>query len=277
MPPEDDASVERVKDQPAESHSDAGIAGLARSGQEKPQDLKDKEAAHAELRKIKGTPSSKDLPQMDWVFTKEGMLVIQTPNKLITRKVGKDDPVMAREMAESVPGERPAEKNDQKLESPKQVAGDNGARDKSQADKLVEKFKNFTPEQQRQLREDLAAIDKLPEEQRKRIYQSLDTIARNDEHPDQRIRLTGAQARELVSSLAHQIAHPESIRQGDRQTSTVACAEQALARVHPEVYADMVAKLATDGLYTTADGKRVKAQGVEDGKLDAKSDDEEHR
>src|SRR5215470_5036542 len=42
--------------------------------------------------------------------------------------------------------------------------------------------------------------------------------------------------------------------------------------MHPEVYADMVAKLATDGLYTTADGKRVKVQGVEDGKLDAKSD-----
>src|SRR4030095_6374769 len=74
------------------------------------------------------------------------------------------------------------------------------------------------------------------------------------------------------ASLAHQIAHPESIRQGENKTSAAASAEQTLARTHPEVYADMVSKLATDGQYTTADGKVVKAQGFDNKALDPKSD-----
>ncbi|HEY9869366.1 MAG TPA: hypothetical protein V6D08_09390 [Candidatus Obscuribacterales bacterium] len=143
----------------------------------------------------------------------------------------------------------------------------------SEGDKLLNKFKHLSPEQQHQLRQDLADIDKLPEAQRKKVYEALDKIARNDEHPGDKIKLTGDQARELVVSLAHQIAHPESIKQGDNMTCTVASAEQTLARTHPEVYADMVARLATDGKYTTPPpgSKTVEVQADGD-KLSPKSD-----
>lgn len=148
----------------------------------------------------------------------------------------------------------------------------NGQPVESDADKLMAKFKNFTPEQQHQLRQDLADIDKLPPEQRKKVYESLDRIARNDEHPEHAIKLTGQQARELVASLAHQIAHPESIQQGDKMTCVLANSEQTLARNHPEVYADMVAKLATDGKYTTPGGKTIEVQKNSEGRLAGKSD-----
>ncbi len=139
-------------------------------------------------------------------------------------------------------------------------------------DKLMDKFKNYTPEQQRQLRQDLADIDKLPEEQRKKVYESLERIARNDEHPDQPVRLTGQQARELVASTAHNIAHPESIQQGDKMSCVAANTEATMARNHPEVYADMVSRLATEGKYTTKDGTTIEAQRSPDGSLAPKSD-----
>ncbi|HEY9869367.1 MAG TPA: hypothetical protein V6D08_09395, partial [Candidatus Obscuribacterales bacterium] len=66
MPPEDEDFSDVIRDTPSEGSSESGIADLARVGQEKPQDLKEKEEAHAELRKLGRTPSSKDLPQLDW-------------------------------------------------------------------------------------------------------------------------------------------------------------------------------------------------------------------
>lgn len=157
-----------------------------------------------------------------------------------------------------------------------------GNKIESDQDKLMEKFKNFTPEQQQQLRQDLADIDKLPPEQRKKIYESLNRIARNDEHPEQPVRLTGQQARELVASTAHNIAHPESIQQGNKMACVAANTEATMARNHPEVYADMVSKLATEGKYTTPDttgpdgktipGKTIEAQRNSDGTLAPKSD-----
>ncbi|HEY9870160.1 MAG TPA: hypothetical protein V6D08_13420, partial [Candidatus Obscuribacterales bacterium] len=166
-----------------------------------------------------------------------------------------------------------ADRLERKADGTERLLAKDGSEMKSDADKLLEKFKNYTPEQQRQLRQDLADIDKLPPEQRKKVYEALDKIARNDEHPGDKIRLTGQQARELVASLAHQIAHPESIQQGDKMTCVLANAEQTLARNNPDVYADMVAKLATEGKYTTHDGKTIEVQTDPDGtSLAAKSD-----
>ncbi len=167
-----------------------------------------------------------------------------------------------------------AETLERKADGTERLLAKDGTQVKSDADQLLEKFKNYTPEQQKQLRQDLADIDKLqPAERREAVYKSLDKIARNDEHPGDKIRLTGQQARELVQSLAHQVAHPESIQQGDKMTCVLANAEQSMARNHPEQYADMVAKLATEGKYTTHDGKTIEAQtGPEGTSLAGKSD-----
>src|SRR5262249_49567394 len=85
----------------------------------------------------------------------------------------------------------------------------------SDADRLISHYKHFSPEEQRQLRQDLADIDRLPTEKREAVYKSLDKIAHNDDlqkqDPKPKIELTGQQSRELVASLAHQVAHPESI------------------------------------------------------------------
>lgn len=163
-------------------------------------------------------------------------------------------------------------KVERKADGTERLLDKDGKPVESESDKLLAKFKNYTPEQQKQLKQDLADIDKLPEEQRKKVYESLDRIARNDEHPEQKVRLTGQQSRELVASLAHQIAHPESIQQGDKMTCVLANSEQMMAKNHPELYADMVSKLATDGKYTTPGGKTIEAQKNPDGTLASKTD-----
>lgn len=163
-------------------------------------------------------------------------------------------------------------KLERKADGTERLLDKDGKPVETNAEKLIGKFKHLTPEQEHQLRQDLADIDKMPPEQRKKVYESLDRIARNDEHPEEKMRLTGQQARELTVSLAHQIAHPESINQGDKMTCAVANAEETMARRHPEVYADMVAKLATEGKYTTVDGKTIEAQKADDTHLAGKSD-----
>jgi len=166
-----------------------------------------------------------------------------------------------------------AERVERKADGTERLLDKDGKEVTSGADKLISHFRNYTPEQQRQLRQDLADIDKLPPEQRKEIYDSLEKIAHNDDHPGDKIRLNGQQARELVQSLAHQVAHPESIQQGDKMTCVLANAEQTMARQHPEVYADMISKLATEGKYTTQDGKTTEAQtGSDETTLAGKSD-----
>src|SRR5215813_7983006 len=105
---EDDDFSDVVRDAPSESRSESGIADIARVGQEKPEDQKEKEDAQSEARKLGKTPSSKDLPQVDWAFTDDGTLVIQFQDKLVLKQVPKDDPVMARDLVAASTPERPA-------------------------------------------------------------------------------------------------------------------------------------------------------------------------
>jgi len=140
----------------------------------------------------------------------------------------------------------------------------------SDADKLADKME-MTGDQRQQLKQDLADIDKLPKEQREKIYASLDKIARNDEHPGDNIKLTDHQRQELVASLAHQIAHPESIKQGAHNSCAAADMEMQMARTHPDRYADMVARLSTEGEYKCPGGMTVYAEKNGD-RLDPKSD-----
>src|SRR4030095_8571895 len=99
MPPEDEDFSDVVRESPSEGRGEAGLADIARVGQEKPQDLKDKEDNHNELRKLGKTASSKDLPQVDWAYTEEGTLVIQFQDKVLLKQVPTDDPTMARDFA----------------------------------------------------------------------------------------------------------------------------------------------------------------------------------
>ncbi len=129
----------------------------------------------------------------------------------------------------------------------------------------------LSPEQEKQLRDDLVEINKLPEAQRKEVLESLDRIASADTKDS--TKLDPKQRAELVASLAHQIAHPESIKQGQKDTCVAANVEKTLAMSHPDQYAQMAADLATRGEYTTPDGKTtVKAQRDADGKLAELSD-----
>src|SRR5262249_32008310 len=124
-----------------------------------------------------------------------------------------------------------------------------GARTESRADQLLGRMKDLTDEQKKDLKQDLADIDKLPPEKRERVYASLERIAAND--VTNRMEMSPEQSRELVASLAHQIAHPESIKQGAKDTCALAATEQLMAGTAPEAYAEMVASLACDGEYYT--------------------------
>src|SRR5262249_23441735 len=147
----------------------------------------------------------------------------------------------------------------------------------SDADRLISHYKHFSPEEQRQLRQDLADIDRLPTEKREAVYKSLDKIAHNDDlqkqDPKPKIELTGQQSRELVASLAPQVAHPESIQQGAHESCAAASMEGLMAREHPDRYADMVSNLATEGEYKLPPpSNKVLTAETHDGKLDPKSD-----
>src|SRR5262249_40187568 len=162
---------------------------------------------------------------------------------------------------------------ERKADGTERVLDKSGKPVETEGDKLLAKYKHLTPEQTEQLKRDLADIDKLPEAQRKKVYESLDKIARNDEHTGDKVKLTGEQSRELVCSLAHQIAHPESIKQGCHESCAAANMEELMARNHPDKYADMVSQLATQGEYKfpPPSDKTVKAETHGD-KLDPKSD-----
>lgn len=154
------------------------------------------------------------------------------------------------------------------------VAGDKTSV-KEADDPEVKKIKDakipLSPEQEKQLKSDLEQINKLPEEQRKKVLESIDKIANADTNDS--TKLDPKQRAELITSMAHQVAHPESIKQGAKDTCVSANVEKTLAMTHPDQYADMVAQLATKGEYTTPDGKStVKAQREADGKLADLSD-----
>ncbi len=153
--------------------------------------------------------------------------------------------------------------------------GDKTSAPKEVADPEVQKLKDaklpLSPEQEKQLKSDMEEINKLPEDQRKKVLESLDKIASADTNDT--TKLDPKQRAELVTSLAHQVAHPESIKQGAKDTCVSANVEKTLAMTHPDQYADMVAQLSTKGQYTTPDGKHtVKAQRDADGKLAEMSD-----
>ncbi len=100
--------------------------------------------------------------------------------------------------------------------------------------------------------QDMDKIDKLPQASREKIYSALERIA-NDRGGTPN-HLTSDDRAELVFSLAHQIAHPESIRQGTRATCALATSETLTATTDPDKYAQAVADLATTGSAHLANG-----------------------
>lgn len=104
--------------------------------------------------------------------------------------------------------------------------------------------------------EDLKEIDKLPEAKREAVYKAMEKIANDSGGAPN--HLSPEQRQKLVEQMAHQIAHPESIQQGNKGTCGLACTEFVLASKYPEKYASMMADLATKGETTTADGKTMK-------------------
>jgi hypothetical protein len=114
--------------------------------------------------------------------------------------------------------------------------------------------------------DDLKEIDKLPKEKREAVYKSLEQIA-NDSGGEPN-HLSAEQRQKLVEQTAHQIAHPESITQGNKGTCGLASTEFELAKNHPEKYAQIVADLSTKGKFDTAHGGMTIAPENINGKND---------
>jgi YD repeat-containing protein len=162
---------------------------------------------------------------------------------------------------------------DRKVDGSENRLDANGNSTDTKADEAVKKMKELNPKMtdadEKQLRADLAEINKLPPEQRKHVLESLDKIA--GENTDKTTKLSAEQREQLYTSLAHQVAHPEDIKQGNKDTCVAANSEKAMAMKHPDQYADMVATLATKGEYTITkpDGekKTIHVQTDEKGQL----------
>lgn len=128
----------------------------------------------------------------------------------------------------------------------------------------------LSKEEKKTLEADLAVLNKLPAEKKSEILFSLDRIVNGN--CDNKTELSKSQRAEIVASLAHQIAHPDSISQGGKRAASMASAERILAATRPEEYARMVSQLAIDGKFTTGDGKLVEVQRGPYGFLDGKTD-----
>jgi YD repeat-containing protein len=158
-----------------------------------------------------------------------------------------------------------------KLDGTEEIKDKDGKHVDSEADKLVRDIKPpLSPEEAQRFKADMAQVEKLPPGERKKVEDSLEKVV----HGQADTQLTDAQRKEIATSLAHQVAHPESIHQGNKMTCTLANAEQTLARNHPGQYAEMVSGLAVDGKYTTPgpSGKTIEAQRDENGHLAANTD-----
>jgi len=169
-------------------------------------------------------------------------------------------------------------KLERRRDGTEQLLDKDGKHVESDADKLAGKI-DMSPEYMRQFKQDLADIDRLPPEQRRKVYESLSKIAdsgtynyvEKERKPPDQARFTRSEQSELVTSLAHQIAHPESIQQGAHESCAAANMEELMARKHPDRYADIVSKLATEGKYEFPSGKVVHADTT-DGYLNPKAD-----
>lgn len=83
--------TERISDRAHESRADGGTVEAARDGQEKPATLKKQEEQHAELRKQGMTPSSMDLPPVDFLLDEGGELVAKIADAVIPTGVRPED------------------------------------------------------------------------------------------------------------------------------------------------------------------------------------------
>ncbi len=144
----------------------------------------------------------------------------------------------------------------------------------SRTDQYVQRMRDanvpMSETEETRLRADLARIDGMDTATRERVYRSLDRMA--TANTDSTTHLTPEQRSELVRSTAHNIAHPEDIVQGGKNSCTMANAEMLMATNHPDRYADMVTSLAVDGNYTAPNGRTLEPTRDADGSLAANSD-----
>lgn len=107
------------------------------------------------------------------------------------------------------------------------------------------------------LKENLKAIDKIePREKRQEIYRNLDLLMKPGDVPT---GLSHSQRMEIAADLVNQIAHPEAINQGRRNTCAPATTEAQLARNNPDVYARAVTSWATTGEFQ---GSKIRDQAI---------------
>jgi len=254
------ADRHEVLDAPKGTPVKSGEAELAKNSQVKPKSLEEAQKCQEEKRKNYDTTSTTCLPRM---HISPEFLTADLARGVVGDAAGKK----AKDAQESKPdAAKPAEVD---------------------VEKTIQRFKDakvpLSPEQEKQLRADLADIEKLPPETRQKVYESLDKIATADTKDS--TKLAPAERAELVTSLAHQIAHPESIKQGRKETCVAANVEKTLATQHPDQYADMIAQLAIKGEYTLPPGKdgkapdpaTIKAQRDADGTLADASDASKER
>src|SRR5262249_1571144 len=105
MPPEEQDATREVEERPIETRGESAEADAARSSQEKPQDLKEKEQQHSEWRLRGMTASSTDLPKIDLLF-EDGGLVVKVGERSVNVGAPEDHPELIRSLA---PGPQPAE------------------------------------------------------------------------------------------------------------------------------------------------------------------------
>ncbi len=190
------------------------------------------------------------------------------------QKGGKAD---AQDKSAANPSDKPAEAKDATTDNTALNA--NNDKHNEVVGEMKKAHPDMTPEEETKVRQDLEKIDQLPADQQKKVYESMEKILTAP--TDNTTKLSGEQRYEIAGSMAHQIAHPEDIKQGEKQTCVAANAEKTMAMTHPDRYAEMVSGLATDGKYTVTlpngDQKTIEAQKDASGKLADKTDPNKER
>jgi len=119
-----------------------------------------------------------------------------------------------------------------------------------------------------QLGDSLKKIDENPQlsdDQKKKIRDSVEKIL---DDKSQKMGWTDSERQQVARELVHQIAHPESISQGGKNTCPPAVDASVLIRDHPEKYAQHVASLVTEGKLLGKDVLTPNAVRTDDGAPD---------
>lgn len=123
----------------------------------------------------------------------------------------------------------------------------------------VEEFARgkMSAEQFKQFQQDMAKLEERSQNNPLEVAKTYREVARLLDPSQRKTAVDSDKMGALAADVMHHAADPRSIKQGNRNTCTLAALESRIYTRHPSEAARLVADVATKSQYTTADGARI--------------------